>query len=139
MDAPDAQGEIVRDGQATASSAKAPPQFSDLPSHAEPSTATAAGNHHRLPRVDEPVEEPSNDAPGAMTPEGEIYSPTSPGGSPGPSLFDDDTMAGIVDDEDSDLRDILSLYQVEERKAMRHQQRQIVDLVASMGGYARSF
>ena len=74
-----------------------------------------------------------------MTPEGKIYSPMSPGGSPGLSLFDDDAMAGIVDDEESDLRDILRLYQVEERKAMRHQQRQIVDLVASMGGDARSF
>ena len=69
-----------------------------------------------------------------MTPEGEIYSPTSPGGSPGPSLFDDESMAGIIDNEESDLRDILSLYQVEERKAMRHHQRQIIDLVASMGG-----
>jgi hypothetical protein len=48
-------------------------------------------------------------------------------------------MAGIFDSEESDLRDILSLYQVEERKAMRHHQRQIIDLVASMGGDSRSF
>ena len=74
MDAPDAQGEIVPDGQAAASSAEPPPQFGDLPAHAEPSTVTAAGNHHRLPRV----EETFSGAPGAMTPEGEIYSPTSP-------------------------------------------------------------
>ena len=96
MDAPDAQGETVGDGQAAASSAAAPPQFSDLPSHAEPSTVTAAGNHHRQPRHDEPAEEPSDDTPRAMTPEGEIYSPESPGGSPGPSLFDDDTMSALL-------------------------------------------
>ena len=67
MDAPDAQGEIVGDGQAVASSAVAPPQFSDLPSHAEPSTVTAAGNHHRQLRHDEPAEEPSDDTRCAMT------------------------------------------------------------------------
>ena len=90
---------------------RGPPQFSDLPSHAEPSTVTAAGNRHRLPRIDEPVEQISNSMPDAMSPEAEIYSPTSPGGSPGspgPSLFDDDSMAGIVDNEENDLRDILS-------------------------------
>ena len=50
-------------------------------------------------------------------PEGEpaVYSPTSPGGSPSFSRFDDNIMAGIVDDPDSDLRDILMLYDVEER------------------------
>ena len=70
MDAPDAQGKIVSDGKAAASSAAARPQFSDLQSHAEPSTVTAAGNHHRQPRHDEPAEEPSDDTPRAMTPEG---------------------------------------------------------------------
>ena len=79
-----------------------------------------------------------------MSPEGEpaVYSPTSPGGSggsPGASIFDDDSMAGIVDNEESAFRDILLLYQVEERKAMRQQQKQIVEIVASMGGDARSF
>ena len=78
-----------------------------------------------------------------MSPEGEpaVYSPTSPGGSggsPGPSIFVDDSMAAIVDDEESDLRDILMLYQVEERKAMRQRQKQIVEIVASMGGDART-
>ena len=42
-----------------------------------------------------------------------IYSPTSPGNSPGPSVFDDDHMVGIVDEPQSDLRDIVMLYQVE--------------------------
>ena len=119
MDAPAAQGEIIGDGQAAASSAAAPPQFSELPSHAEPTIVTAAGNHHRQPRRDEPrvepveqlgpIEDPHDDVRGAMTPEGEIYSPTSPGGSPGPSLFDDDFMAGIVNDEENDFRDIESV------------------------------
>ena len=60
-----------------------------------------------------------------MSPEGEpvIYSPTSPGGSPSSSQLDDDIMPGIVDDPDSDLRDILMLYDVEERRARRHQQK----------------
>ncbi len=70
MDAPVAQGEIVHDGQAAASSAEAPPQFPDLPSHAEPSTVTAAGNHPRLPKVYAPVEQASNGIPDSMYPEG---------------------------------------------------------------------
>ena len=69
------------------------------------------------------------------------YSPTSPGGSgsPGPSILDDDAMAGIVDHEESDLRDIVMLYQVEERKAARQQQQQMIQVVASLGGNARSY
>ncbi len=43
-------------------------------------------------------------------------------------------MAGIVDNEEKDLRVILVLYQVEERKAMRQRQKQLVEIVASMGG-----
>ena len=76
-----------------------------------------------------------------MSPEKEpaIYSPTSPGGSHSSSRLDDDIMAGIVDDPDSDLRDILMLYDVEERRARRQQQKQIIDLVASLGGYARAY
>ena len=60
-----------------------------------------------------------------MSPEGEpvIYFPTSPGGSPSSSMLDDDITAGIVDDPDSDLRDIVMLYEVEERRAARQQQR----------------
>ena len=56
-----------------------------------------------------------------MAPEGGrvIYSPTSPGGSPSSSMLDDDMMAGIVDDPDSDLREIVMLYEVEERRADR--------------------
>ena len=68
-----------------------------------------------------------------------IYSPSSPGNSLGPSVFDDDLMAGIVDDSESDLRDIVMLYQVEERRAARQQQQQIIDLVASPGGDARTY
>ena len=49
------------------------------------------------------------------------YSPISPGGSPGPSIFDDDSIAGIVDYEESDFRDIVMLYQVKERVAARQQ------------------
>ena len=54
-----------------------------------------------------------------MFPEGEpmIYSPTSAGGSPGSGILDGDLMAGIVDDSDSDLRVIVMLYEVEERRA----------------------
>ena len=76
-----------------------------------------------------------------MSPEGEpaIYSPASPGGSPSSSKLDDDIMAGIVDDPDSDLRDILMLYDVEERRVRRQQQKQIIDLVASLGGDARAY
>ena len=79
-----------------------------------------------------------------MSPEGEaaVYGPTSPGGSGaslGASIFDVDSMAGTVDDEESDLRDILMLHKVEERKAMRQRQKQTVVIVASMGGDARSF
>ena len=76
-----------------------------------------------------------------MSPDWEpvIYSPTSPGGSPSSSQFNDDIMAGIVDDLDSDLRDILMSYDVEERRARRHQQKQIIDLVASLGGDARAY
>ena len=137
MHAPAVQGEIVDDGQAAASSAPSPPPFSDLPSHAEPKTITPAGDHHR-PRGSRGSQEPAEqlghdeeaqqDAHGAMSPDGEpaVYSPMSPGGSegsPGPSIFDDFSMAGIVDDDASDLRDILMLYQVEDRKAMRQRQK----------------
>ena len=48
-------------------------------------------------------------------------------------------MVGIVDDEESDLRDILMLHQLEERKALRQRQKQIVEAVTSMGGDARTF
>ena len=128
MDAPTAQREIVGDGQAAASSAAAPPPFSDLPSHAEPKTVSAAGNHHR-PRGSRGSPEPAeqlgqeeevrHDVHGAMSPEGEpaVYSQTSPGrseGSPGASIFDDESMADVVDDEESDLRDIFMFYQVED-------------------------
>ena len=67
------------------------------------------------------------------------YSPTSPGGSglPGPSIFDD-SMAGIVDDEKSDFRDIVMLYQVEERKAARQHQQQMIQIVAALAGNARA-
>ncbi len=72
-----------------------------------------------------------------MSPAGEqaIYSPTSPGGSPGSSQLNDDLMTSIVDDPDSDLRDILMLYDVEERRARRQQQKQIIG-VAPLGGDA---
>ena len=134
MDASAAQGEIVGDGQAAASSAAASPPFSDLPSFAEHKTVAAAGTHHR-PRGSRGSQEPAEqlhvghdeeaqqDAHGDMFRQGEpaVYSPTSPGGSGGslgPIMFDDDSVAGIVDEEENDLRDILMLYQVEERKAM---------------------
>ena len=53
---------------------------------------------------------------------------------PGPSILDEDSMAGIVVDEESDLRDIVMLYQVEKRKAARQQQREMILAVASLGG-----
>ena len=37
--------------------------------------------------------------------------------SRGSGILDEDFMAGIVDDPDSDLRDIVMLYEVEERNA----------------------
>ena len=76
----------------------------------------------------------------AVSPEGEpvSYSPTSPGSSPGPSILDDDSVVGIVDDEEIDLRDIVMLYQVEERKAARQKQQQMIEIVASLGGNARA-
>ena len=70
------------------------------------------------------------------------YSPTSTGGSgsPGPIMFGDDSMAGIVMlYQESDLRDIVMLYQVEERKAARQHQLQMIQVVASLGWNARAF
>ena len=67
------------------------------------------------------------------------YSLTLLGYSPGSSILDNDSMAGIFDDEESDLRDIVMLYQVEERKAARQQQQQMIQIVASLGGNARVF
>ena len=86
-------------------------------------TVIAAGDplHDRSSR--EPVPEKLDHDVASIPPEGEpvSYSQTSPGGSglPGPSIRDDDYMADIVDDEESNLRDIIMLYQVEERKAAR--------------------
>ena len=48
-------------------------------------------------------------------------------------------MAGIVDDPESDLRDIVMLYRVEERTVARQQQKRIIDLVASLSGDARAY
>ena len=48
-------------------------------------------------------------------------------------------MAGIVDDEESDLGDIVMLYQDEEPKAARQQQREMIQVVASLGGSARVY
>ena len=74
-------------------------------------------------------------------PEPVSYIPTSPGGSgsPGQSILDDDSVAGIVDDEESGLRDIVMLYQVEECKAARQQQHQMIQIVAALGGNSRAF
>ena len=96
---------------------------------------TAARSHlHERPA-------PADEQPESMSPEGEpaAYSPTSPGGSASSSQLNDDLMSGIVDDPDNDLRDILMLYDVEERRAKRQQQKQIIDLVASLGGDARAY
>ena len=43
-------------------------------------------------------------------------------------------MAGIVDDEESDVRDFVMLYQVEERKAARQQHQQMIQVVAALWG-----
>ena len=69
------------------------------------------------------------------------YSPTLPGGSgsPGPSILDEDSVAVIVDDAERDLRDIVMLYQVEERLAARQQQQQMIHVVASLGWSARAY
>ena len=72
-----------------------------------------------------------------------VYTTTSPGGSPDHSTnFDDDSMANAVENDEEvedDLRDIVMLYQVEERKAARQRQRQMIEVVASRGGNAQSF
>ena len=80
----------------------------------------------------------------AAPPQGEkmAYSPTSPGGLPGHCLHDYDSMAGAVEnDEDVEdyLRDIVMLYQVGERKAARQRQREMIEVMASLGGNARAF
>ena len=70
------------------------------------------------------------------------YSPTSPGGSPGHSVHADDSMAGAVENHEEaegDLRDIVMLYQVEERKAVRQKQRQMIEVVAPRDGNAGAF
>ena len=102
---------------------------------------TAAGSHLRDRSAPVAERHHQEESHGAMSPEGEpvIYSPTSPGGSPSSSQFNDDIMAGIVDDPYSNLRDILMLYDVEERAARQHPQKQIIDLVASLGGDARAY
>ena len=143
LDAPVAQGEIVRDGRAEASSSVAPPPFSDLPRRSEPTTVIAAGDHLHDRSAREPVPEQLDHDVASIPPEGEpvSYSPTSPGGSgsPGPSILDDHSMADIFDDEESDHRDIVMLYKVEECKAARQQQQQMIQIVAAMGGNARAF
>ena len=78
MGAPAAQGEIgtENDGRAAASSAAAPPPFSDLPARVEPNSVTAAGRHLRpaeeaprprprpaVPRISESPQEDSHDIP----------------------------------------------------------------------------
>ena len=72
-----------------------------------------------------------------------VYSQTSLGGSPDHSTnFDDDSIASAVDNDEeveNDLRDIVILYQVEERKAARQTPRQMIEVVASVGGNVRSF
>ena len=84
-------------------------------------TNTAARDHLRDRSARDSVPEQLDHDVSSIPPEGEpvSYSPTSPGGSgsPGPSILDDDFMAGIVDDGESDLRDVVMLHQVEERKA----------------------
>ena len=128
----------MRDGRAEASSSVVPPPFSFSPRRSEPTTVTAAGDYLHDRSVREPVPEQLDHDVGSVPPEGEpvSYSPTSPGGSglPGPSILDDDSMAGIVVDEESDLRDIVMLYQVEERKAARQQQQQMIQVVAFLVG-----
>ena len=46
---------------------------------------------------------------------------------------------GIVESVEDDLRDMVMLYGVEERKEARHRQRQILDVVASLGGDSRAY
>ena len=142
MDAPVALGEIVRDGRAEASSSVVPSPCSDLPKRSEPATVTAAGSHLRDRSVPEPepvAEHYDQEEARRHVPRGEagdIFSHV-----PGrlTQLLDDDIMAGIVDDPDSDLRDMVMLYEVEERRAARQRQRQIIDLVAPLGGDARAY
>ena len=48
-------------------------------------------------------------------------------------------MAGSVENEENDLRDIVMLYQAEERKAVRQQQQQMIQVVAALGGNSQAF
>ena len=45
---------------------------------------------------------------------------------------------GIVKDSEADLRDVVMLYQVEERKAAKRRHRQLQDIVASLGGDSKA-
>ena len=45
----------------------------------------------------------------------------------------------MIFDDLYDLRDIVLLYKVEERRAARQQQQHVTDIVASLGGDARPF
>ena len=117
----------MTDGPSDVSNSVVPPSFSDLPQRFELATATAAGSHLRDRSVPDPVavHHDQEKARSSMSPEGQpvIYSPTSPGGSPSSSMLDDDLMAGLFDDPDSDLIDIVMLYEVGERRAARERQK----------------
>ena len=48
--------------------------------------------------------------------------------------------AGVAEEEEEiDLRDMVMLFQVEEREAARQRQKEVIDVVASLGGDARAF
>ena len=48
-------------------------------------------------------------------------------------------MADLAFTVECDLRDMVLLYRVEERRAAKARQRQLIEIVASLGGDARAF
>ena len=77
-----AQGEIVRDGRAEASSSVVPSPFSDLSRRSEPMAVTAADDHLHDRSAQDSVPEQLDHDVVSISPEVEpvSYSPTSPGG-----------------------------------------------------------
>ena len=67
--------------------------------------------------------------------------PNSPvqAGSPAPADEGMDTGIAQDDDEEADLRDIVRLFNVEEREQARQHQREIMSVVESLGGSCRTF
>ena len=74
----------------------------------------------------------------------EMEAPNSPVQARSPTPTDEGMDTGVAqddddDDEDADLRDIVRLFNVEEREQARQRQREIMSIVDSLGGSSRTF